>query len=271
MNATPICLAPRCDQPAHNGHLCSTCRDYLRADLKNLPGLLADLQITIARLDRVNAEQPGVRASGEAPLPLRIGPMEARRDLTETLRIWVWHVAVRSGVRITKTWLNPENLAGWLTTRIEHVDSDPLAGTLSDEIGSAVVRGWRTVDKPSERRYAGPCDSCEMDLYAHPHADEITCDCGATYRVDARRDWLLDQAEDHLLTATEMSRALPGLLPLDPKGRQPVLTAAMIRGWAHRGRLTQHPPHPSQPLAPTYRVGDVLDLVDTLHNQPLAS
>lgn len=271
MNATPICLAPRCDLPAHNGYLCGNCRTLLRKDLKNIPGLLVDLQVTIARLDRVNAEQPGVRASGEAPLPLRIGPMEARRDLAETLRIWVWHTAARVGVNVTTAWFEPRNLAGWLAMRIADVDSDPLAGALSDEIGCAVVRGWRTVDRPLQRRYAGPCDTCEMDLYAQPNADEITCDCGATYRIEARRDWLLDQAEDHLLTATEMSRALPGLLPLDPQGRQVILTAAMIRGWAHRGRLTQHPPHPSQPLAPTYRVGDVLDLVDTLHHPALAS
>jgi hypothetical protein len=271
LNATPICLAPRCDQPAHNGHLCSTCQGYLRADIRQLPGLLEDLQITVARLDRVSAEQPGSRGSGEAPLPLRVGPMEARRDLTETLRVWAWHTAVRSGVRVTTQWLEPRFLVWWLTTRIADVDSDPLAGALSDEIGSAVVRGWRAVDKPSERRYAGPCDECQLDLYAHPRADEITCDCGARYRIEARRDWLLDQAEDHLLTATEMSRALPGLLPLDRDGRQPVLTAAMIRGWAHRGRLTQHPPHPSQPLSPTYRVGDVLDLFEELHHQDLAS
>lgn len=67
-----------------------------------------------------------------------------------------------------------------------------------------------------------------------------------------------------LLTATEMSRALPGLLPRDPNGRQPALTAAMIRGYAHRGRLAKHPPHPSRPHEPLYLV---INLLNALHRE----
>lgn len=269
---TPICTAPKCGKPAPNGHLCGSCRAQLVDDLRALPGVFAQLDITISRQDRLGDSSR--RAAGdERPLPMRVFAMEARRDISATLVIWALHVAARQGrVRGAARWFEPRQTAIWLATRIADVDSDPLAGTLADEIGWARVLGRRAVDKPLELKYAGPCDACQEDLYAHPNAPEIECrQCAAAYRVEARRDWLLKAAEDHLLTATEISRALPGLLPRDDNGRQPPLTAAMIRGWAHRGRLSQHPAHPSQPNWPLYRVGDVLDLVDDLHKQEIAS
>jgi hypothetical protein len=116
----------------------------------------------------------------------------------------------------------------------------------------------RTVDKPLQHVYAGPCDECGVDLYAHPKASSVSCrNCARDYDIDSRRKWMLTKAEDQLLTATEMSRALPGLL-------QQALTASMIRGLAHRGRLTQHPPHHTRPRDPLYRVGDVLELLNEI-------
>jgi len=272
VNATPICAAPKCDHPAHNGFLCTTCRNTLTADLRAVPDLLGDLEVTISRQDHIGSDETRHGGSDEHPLPLRIGPMEARRDLHATLISWAWHIATRNGATVTTTWFEPANLARYLAARIYAVDSDPLAGACADEIGYAVVLSRRTVDKPLQHRFAGPCDDCGTDLYALPKADDITCrGCAATYQVDARRDWLLDQAEDRLLTATEMSRALPGLLPPDRQGRPAMLTAAMIRGWAHRGRITQHPAHPARPNEPLYVVGDVLNLFDELHREDLAS
>jgi hypothetical protein len=92
----------------------------------------------------------------------------------------------------------------------------------------------------------GPGVECDHDLYANPGRRYVTCRaCGAEHDVDARRAVLLGAVADQLLTAVEASRALPGLL-----GRP--VTAATVRGLAHRGRLAQRP-------GGLYRVGDLID------------
>lgn len=271
MNTTPICSAPRCGRPSPHGYLCPDCRRTLVNDLEALPSILDDLETTVCRQDRFgdSSRRPG----DERPLPFRVFALEARRDVCATVVQWGFHVWARTGrLAPPRFWFKPEKVAGWLTTAISDVDSDPLAGTLADEIGWARVLGQRATDRPAELKYGGPCDECGSDLYAHADAPEVECRaCNAAYRLETRRTWLLQQAEAHLLTATEMSRALPGLLPKDKRGEQPPLTAAMIRSWAHRGRIMQHPPHPRKPNDPLYRVGDVRQLTIELHtNRQLA-
>lgn len=216
-----------------------------------MPVLFEDLTVTISRQDKLSDPQPGRR--NERPLPLRLGPLEARRDLELTLWIWARHVAKRVGV--------PAPIAdpsGFLLSFLPSAATDKEAGDLADEVGYAVIIGRRAVDKPLELVYVGPCDKCTSDLYSRPGSLVVACrqaDCDAEYRVAERRDWLLEQARDHLLNAEEMSRAIPGLLHYDKK-----LTSAMIRGWAHHGRIAQRPPHPSEPRKPRYRVGDVIEV-----------
>jgi hypothetical protein len=256
------CSAPQCDRPAHDGHLCVNCLATLRRDLKAIPELLTDLEITISKQDKLTDSEK--RASSERPLPLRLGPMEAKRDLADTLRFWSYYLTRKTGY----SWLqmpgvNPGLYAAYLTDSLTDIQVDPQAGSLADEIGYAVVTAQRAVDKPLQHVYAGPCDKCTTDLYAHPRAKEAACrnvDCDAVYDIEARRTWLLEQAEGQLLTATEMSRALPGLL-------QKPLTAATIRGLAHRGRLTQHPADPRRPRDPLYRVGEVIDLLTSIEEE----
>ena len=274
----PVCLAPQCDNPPHDGFLCSSCVATLRRDLSAVPYLLADLDITISKQDRLSDSEK--RASSERPLPLRLEPMEAKRDLAETLANWVQHVVTQHNavpphdIPAVAPYVNKRGalveqrtnrqvlaLAAWMVGHLGDVLIDPEAGNLADEIGYAVITAQRAVDKPLQLVYAGPCDECTTDLYAHPRKAEVACrGCDAVYDITSRRQWLLGQAEDQLLTATEMSRALPGLL-------QKPLTAAMIRGLAFRGRLTQHPPLPNRPKDPVYRVGDVIDLVTSLEEE----
>jgi hypothetical protein len=69
---------------------------------------------------------------------------------------------------------------------------------------------------------------------------------------------LLDGVRDQLADSTMVSRALTGLT-----GRP--VTDSMIRGYAHRGRITRYPPHPFDPAnKPRYRMGEVIDLLGSL-------
>ena len=259
----PVCLAPQCDNPPHDGFLCTSCVATLRRDLKAIPDLLADLEITISKQDRLQDAEK--RPTDERPLPLRLGPMEAKRDLTDTLVKWAADVAETTRCAPWVDFVNggTEQLAAYIFDNLGTITSHPTVGDCADEIGYAVITAQRAVDKPLQHQFVGPCDKCGADLYAHPKAATVTCrntPCEAEYKISERREWLLEQAEDQLLTATEMSRALPDLL------QQP-LTASMIRNYASRGRLTQHPALPARPNEPVYRVGDVLDLLATIREE----
>ena len=273
MSATPLCSAPSCDHLSPNGFLCPGCVRILDGDLRAVPDLLAELDITISRQDHLAGDGSFARTS-EIPLPLRLSPLEVKRDLVETMFVWAAHMALERRSQLAAL-IATESSAAWsnyLLERLCDVVLNPSAGQLANEVGYMVKVSRRAVDRPAQLRYVGPCDACGFDLYAHPWAPDIKCDgCAEIYAVDQRREWLLDQAELYLLTATEMSRALPGLLARDTHGREPMLTAAMIRGWAFRGRIFRYPAHPARPNEPLYRVGDVLDLVNDLQKQDLAS
>ena len=248
---SPICAAPQCSRPPVNGYLCLTCFEILRRDLDSIPQLLADLEVTICRQDKLT--EPSGRSTDERPLPLRIGPMEARRDLAATLDVWATHLQ-RGSIYLTDVAEVAAYAGNYIRSNLGRVQIDEKAGDLADEIGYAVIMAWRTVDKPLAHQFVGPCDLCGSDLYAHPRAEEVKCrnePCDAVYDVQARRDWLLELSSDRLATATDISRALPGLL-------QQQLTAATIRGWARYGKITPHPPLPDRPRDPVYKIGQVI-------------
>jgi hypothetical protein len=258
---SPTCSSPQCPYTQHNGFLCRTCTDRLKGDLTAVPWLLEDLEVTITRQDRL-FDPSGRSSNDERPLPIRLHAMEARRDLNTTLASWAMHIAGRLEGLEGDGWTELR-LAAFLLDNLNTILTDPAAGMIADEIGYARNMAQRAIDKPEPRVYAGPCEVCEMDMYARPSAAEVACknpDCGAIYPIEARRRWLLGKAEDQLLTAIGLSRALPGLLG------QP-LTADMVKGYARRGRLAQHPPLPKRPRDPLYRVGDVIDLLNEIADE----
>lgn len=261
---SPICTAPQCDNPTHDGHLCANCIGTLRRDLDAVPWLVEDLMVTISRQDRLG-DASGGRRTDERPLPLRLNAVEAKRDMADTLHSWAAHVAGRRGIPAPPH--KALEAAAFLARYTGEVQDDPRAGDLADEIGYAVLTAQRAVDKPLAHRFVGPCDRCGADLYCHPRAKVVACpntpECDAEYNVEDRREWLLQKAEDQLLTAAELSRALPNLL------QQP-LTASAIRGYArrHGDKLPQKAPHAKDPnKSPRYRVGDLLALLHDIRNE----
>ena len=139
------------------------------------------------------------------------------------------------------------------TARIRVADWGP---DLADELGHVSQQLRFLVDRPADRWYAGPCDQCERDLYARTGAAEVMCEeCDLAYDVVKRRQWLLEQAEDRLVNATTLARAVSWL------GTEP-LTAERVRKWAQRGRLIAkgHEVKAGRTL-PLYRIGDALDML----------
>lgn len=240
-----------CDRPAHEYFLCQHCTHALVADLRRVGELADQLEATIARQSRTGTGLGVATRPAEPPMPVNLTAAEVRADLGNVLTTWARDIRARTaaGGHVD----NPITAAVYLLGHVSTMRTHPAAGELHDEITDAINRAWRTVDRPAERRFVGPCDECGSDMYAHPHAAMLACPgCGEVYDADDRRAWLVEQARDQLATASTVARALPGLLGHN-------ITPAMIRGYVHRGRLLAHATdYAGRAL---FRVGDVIDVV----------
>jgi hypothetical protein len=116
------------------------------------------------------------------------------------------------------------------------------APDMLDEMLDLERRLKRMIDRPADRWYAGKCSvpdedgaDCPTELYALEDRGWIDCPtCGIRHDVAERRDVLLDEAKDYLVTATEAAGAL--LAWTDYDGTEDKLVDR-IRKWRDRGRL----------------------------------
>lgn len=166
-------------------------------------------------------------------------------------------------------------LSRWLLRHPSWVQSYSDGAAMFDDIRGAVRHARSTIYGPGERVFLGICSApvelpvgddgdsvlveCQRDLYGAKGRAMVACpECGAEWDTGARRRHMLASMEDELLTATELSRALPNYLQRPDD--KPV-TASMVRGYARRGRLMAHGYAPGSGDA-RYRVGDLLDILE---------
>ncbi|MEE6273505.1 hypothetical protein V2J56_09120 [Georgenia sp. MJ206] len=230
----------------------------LRQRLKNLVGLMTDLDDAVGKRLRFSGPSDGGKSS-DRPLPINLSAAEAAYAARQTLLVWVDQVARVRGHAVPSSWTA---IGRYLTDAADWLSRHPDGPQAFDEILDALSIARRTVDRPAERKYAGPCGAliddgagggvtCDGELYARAGAAEVECPrCGTAYDVEGRRAWMLERLEDALLPAAEMSRALYGL--------GVGVTSAMVRGWRHRGLLSSN--GDSRRGQPLYRVGDVISL-----------
>lgn len=239
-----LCGRPSGDDARVCTPCAQTCADALTLVRDHLA---ADLDTTLARQTSRPAG-PSAR-SAETPLPVDLRALDAAHHLRTVLVGWVRVLAETGTARLPQDTLPA--VAAWLLPMcgiLRHADYGPDAVT---EIRDAVNAALRAVDTPPQRAYVGPCE-CGEAVYARPGAPAATCrGCGAVWGVEEQREWLRAAAEDMLLTATEIARAVS-------RPTQSV-TPSMVRGWANRRRLLAHGADAQG--RPTYRVGDVLDLL----------
>lgn len=253
-------LCSACERPVSDqAYLCARCAHLLAVDLGEVPGLEPDLEITLTRQDRVGDSSGGSSKRAEEPLPFSVAASEAGYVLTNTLSTWARDVARERGVPGPQGAPASTVAAIWLLGHIEWLRHRPEVAEAYDEITSAVAMVRLVIDRHGSRLYAGPCNTrddagtlCEADLHTRPGSKLIRCrECGAEHDAQHRRDWLLASAEQQLLTATELSRALPELL-----GRE--LKVNTIRTWAGSGRIVPH--GVTVEGWPLYKVGEVIAL-----------
>ncbi|RCG19083.1 hypothetical protein DQ384_38035 [Sphaerisporangium album] len=265
------CPVPGCDRsmPGHR-RVCAACAARTVRDLDDVLSLALHLEISRTRQARLG--EPGAGHSGERAIPWDQRAREAAYVLRSALLGW-YRVLSEGAPRVAGPvcilcehpsceWADlgrpPADtlpgLARWLIRHRVRLLRHPAAPEAVDELRAAVNLARRAIDRPPAAWYAGPCGAgdCTADLYTRHGAARITCRaCGADHDSQARQAWLMDQAADHLGTATEIARALHGW--------HPELTPSVVRGYAHRRRIQAR--GRDQAGRPLYRVGDVMDLL----------
>lgn len=242
---------------AHSGSFaCGSCIGRLSADLRAVPELAFELEVTRCRLDNLGVD-PG--KSYETRLVWSESASEAIYVLANTLGTWARDLWETNGSDQFPAELNdsPASLAMFLLRYPTRLAGHPAIDELDDEVRSAVKLARHTIDRPHDTRiFLGRCSlddpengDCERELYAHRSQEEVTCMCGATWSVVQRRDWLLAQAEHETATAATLAGLLTRLgVEVTAKDIQDAgKRGALIPAWIdpHRRRM--------------YRVSDVLD------------
>jgi hypothetical protein len=267
-----------CGRPVQGATLCADCTTTLDRAIADLAAHWTDLDNVRAGLTRYGG-QGGIRGDR-----LPMDPRFARyvwvpvKD-PDTDEILEWQCWIPDGTALVDAVQN--TITTWVRVVHDHWPSRPLpAGDVAaccrwllwyptlircadfgpeilDEITHLELQLRALVDRPADRWYAGPCDGCRRDLYARTGAAEVTCrECDLVYDVQARRAWLLNAAEDYLVNATVLARAVSWL-------GSAALNEERVRKWASRGRITIKGHETNGRLRPLFRIGDAITLLAT--------
>jgi len=242
------CAGRRCDTTIADGFICHNCIVALRIELRDVPDLLANLDITRSRQDQLTGPYDSTRGTGDQPLPFK--------DVTEVA--WILHntlAAWATDLLGPAEALSTPDIARWLLLRTDTIRVHPDAGQCVEEMSHAIHHARHRIDRPDDRRqFLGPCGAqlsagatCREELFGVPWKPTARCPaCGAEHNTELRQHQLREIAQEHLGTAVEIAAFLRCV------GVN--CTSSMIRNYAARGRLTPAPD--TQP--PMYRIRDVL-------------
>ncbi|HEX6443582.1 MAG TPA: hypothetical protein VF053_00725 [Streptosporangiales bacterium] len=247
-----------CHRQHRGSNACPSCVGRVQSDLRAVPELVRELDVTRYRQDNLGAD-PG--KSSETRLAWSEKAAEAHYVLANTLTTWardLWETNGPAGALIP---CGPDlaSVSAFLLRYPSWIADHEAVAQLADEIAEAVKLARRAIDRPADTRvYLGRCDlgdpenePCDRELYAYRSQEDVECPaCGASWRVLERREWLLAQVEEQTATAETLA-ALLTRLGVETQVED-------IRRAARDGRLTNVGIE-SHSRRRRYRVGAVLD------------
>ncbi|QIK83098.1 hypothetical protein [Sanguibacter sp. HDW7] len=265
MSTCPVPIRSRygvvaCDKTCPPGMtVCGDCANALAIRLLYVPLTLAALEDAWLKAQRFSVRSLGATSSEEAPVPFNDRAGSAARTLRSAL------LAIATTLAAATGRLGPVptdvGLARYLAQAVPTLRARHDGPTLVAQLSAALDDADRSCDRPADRVPLGRCRqsledgrTCDATVYAARGQDVARCACGAEHDVRARRAALLGRAEHLDLPATQLARAIDGLgVEVTPK---------QIDNWVQRGRLTPAGMTSTRPARRTYRVGDVLDIVN---------
>lgn len=258
----------RCAKPMPHDQavVCASCGSHLRGLLARTAKLSGEHAVTISLMDNLastgtstKADDLGWWRNPEAlepvPLPLNLDAAIAYGAAMSELSTWARHCCETRGIFYVPGAEPLETFCAFLGGQADWLRHQPEADEAFRGIENACKQLERIVDRRPDCWYAGPCTTpgCGTDLYPLAGAETAVCvACGASYGTAERKAWLLREAQEVWGNAAWLSSTLTIL------GVR--CTDAMVRGYAHRGRLAPHP-EPDGRGHPRYRLGSVLEIV----------
>lgn len=265
-----ICAATGCGYPTRDHLLCTVCQDTLARDLTDLPDLLADLDLTLAKLGVTNLAK--TRTSSRA-LPYDERASDVAHTTHQAIAEWIDQI-----IGDTETPPTSEASADWLAARRYRIIDHPKADQACDTFATIRTEILRVTDRPPAKVYAGICGSlttptlnpgdgyarggighyrCDEPLYAWPDAPTVRCrGCSTIHDVQTRRDNMLTHLDTMLFTAAEIAGMGTYLGELTG-GRE--RARKLINKWHQRGRLAAHGTNPNG--TPTFLFGETMAMI----------
>lgn len=235
-------------------YACQQCTDRLAKHLAALPGYMTDLEIAITKQAKLSTAAGEGNGLAFAPLA-----SEVAWNTRNTLLQWVDEIATIRGHQIPPRW---STIADYLIAALPWISRHPAGYWIVDELTDAIHQAAKIIDRPPDLLFIGRCsalilidgcaETCPEYVYARQGAPNTDCRrCGTIHDVNARRTVMLDAIETLELPATDLARAVNGLLGTD------TIASTTIRQWAKRGQI--HPVGLTDRGHPTYLVSDVLN------------
>lgn len=286
----------KCGRPTSGAILCVRCQKTLAVALVNVAAYYDDLTTVSTKQVRYGSSTAGKGSVGKTqPLVADARFLEVTGDGTQvrwnawaTVVAWARTVmeeqpplhepACVSCLHIScaavrrRRW--PRNtirsMVAYFDRQFRWIVAERWAEDFLDEMLETERQLRRMIDRPADRWYAGRCSAsnpadpegseCPADLYAKADNGTIECSvCGSQHDVAARRDFLLEEAKDYLVTATEAAQAL--LAWTDYDGSETKLVDR-IRKWRDRDKLeVQEVTSLAGRDRHLYRLGDVQELL----------
>ncbi|KXF56158.1 hypothetical protein AXA44_02690 [Rhodococcus sp. SC4] len=181
--------------------ICTLCISVLIKDLRAVPGIVSDMTVTRARLDRMSRGRNGGK-SAETALPIRLDRFDNRPTqrpldlLTSEVSTWARDLATLTGADLdaalasrglrqlvhnnrtgkrrdpallsTETALDAELAAIWLVHHPDQIRRHPAVEELHDGITDAIANARKAVDRLPDLIYKGPCPHVLYDEERQP-------------------------------------------------------------------------------------------------------
>lgn len=290
-----------CSAEVHDGtNLCERCVGTLEVAIGNVAAYHADLPNVRQKQVRYggNASKGSIGKSQPLPIDGRFADKagdgsEVEYATRNTVSTWVrigldtWpvtqgptcptclHVTCHDIRRSLPPADTVASCCAYLLRNLGRVAPQEWASEMLDEMLDLERRLRRLVDRPAERWYAGKCgvtdeddQDCVAELYATAKSGTLVCPvCGITHDVGERREVLLTEAREILVTATEAAGALMAWTDYDGSEKKLV---DRIRKWRDRDRLVTHGSvNQCGKDRDLYRLGDIEEMLlrEARHDQ----
>lgn len=183
---------PACFRAQHAGLLCSSCCDVLEMELRDVPAVVAELDVTLAKQARMEGGKAGLASERNG---YHQGASLAADYLQNTLTTWA-----RDLVGETRDWFgvmvgglaSSRSAARLLLDHITEIRRHPAAAELHDEVISAIRQARAAADRPANRT-TFPVGPCPEDTDSGPCPGEVVAFIPTE---DERPSWLRCQADE---------------------------------------------------------------------------